>query len=125
MKKILFRSLGLFLTVFLICRCQQPRPAATASSDEGAKLFVANCSRCHQSTGGGGAAPGNSVNAPDIRQFTKSASDIDSIISYGYGQMPAFKDSLSGENISQIAAYVASQIEYHAGSSSAPAQVTK
>jgi mono/diheme cytochrome c family protein len=112
--------LGISIAVIMFTQCEQPRQTAYSSSDEGAKLFIDNCARCHLSTGAGGPAPGGGVsggfNAPDIRQFTKTAPELQEIITNGFGKMPPFKDSISDENISKIAAYVAAQIEFHSRS---------
>jgi mono/diheme cytochrome c family protein len=111
------RLLGICFAVIMFTQCEQPRQTADSSSDEGAKLFIHNCARCHLSTGAGGPAPGEGVdggiNAPDIRQFTKTAPELQDIITNGFGKMPSFKDSISDENISKIATYVAAQIEFH------------
>lgn len=87
--------------------------AATDGSTGGARLFVDNCARCHQVTGQGGPAPGG-LPAPDIRQLTKSPAELRQIITFGFGKMPSFKDSISDAQISEIADYVAAQIERHA-----------
>jgi len=111
MKKLLTNSFGILVTVMVTTQCQQPRQSADSSTDTGARLFVHYCSRCHLSNGSGGPAPGNGLNAVDIRQFSKTAPQLQAIISYGYGQMPAFKDSISDGDISAIANYVSTQIE--------------
>jgi mono/diheme cytochrome c family protein len=110
------------LCAALTTQCQQPHPRAEVSSDEGAKLFVHYCAGCHLGNGSGGqTVPGGDMEAIDIRQMTKTAPELVSIISYGFGKMPGFKDSTSTENISMIADYVATQIEAHQGTSaSAP-----
>ncbi|MBS1617543.1 MAG: cytochrome c [Bacteroidetes bacterium] len=87
-------------------------PASDGSAG-GAQLFVDNCARCHQVTGQGGPAPGG-LPAPDIRQLTKSPAELRQIIIFGFGKMPSFKDSISDAQISEIADYVAAQIERHA-----------
>ena len=116
MKNYLFLFLCFFSALLLITQCQQPRPTAESSTDPGAKLFLTYCSRCHLGNGTGGPAPGGGINAVDIRQFTKSAAELETIIGNGFGQMPAFKDSLSNNDISVIANYVATQIELHTAS---------
>ena len=117
MKKLQLSSLWLLVfALALFNQCQQPRKSAEGSLDEGAKLFLQYCSRCHSDKGMGGQAPGN-VTAPDIRRYTRSAADINWIISNGYGRMPSLKDSMTAGNITSIANYVAAQIEYHSSSS--------
>jgi mono/diheme cytochrome c family protein len=115
--KNITRLLIISFGAILLVRCQPFRQTADTSPDQGAKLFIDNCSRCHLSTGAGGPAPGSDVNgsvsAPDIRRLTKTPAELQQIITYGFGKMPSFKDSISDENISQIASYVAAQIEVH------------
>ena len=108
---------SLLITSFAVIafsQCQQAHQSAESSTDPGAKLFVDNCARCHLVNGTGGPAPGG-MNAPDIRQFTKSPAELREIISNGFGKMPSFKDSISDESISKIAVYVATQVELHGG----------
>jgi len=113
MKKLLFPSLGLLFAAFVFTQCQQPHSTAETSPDPGAKLYLQNCSRCHGDVGMGGPAPGTGINAIDIRQFTKSPAQLVEIINNGWGQMPAFKDSITPENVALIASYVATNIEKH------------
>ena len=110
MKKSLIFYFYIILCAFLFNQCRQPRVSPQGSSKKGAKLFLQFCSGCHSDKGIGGQAPGQ-LNAPDIRQFTKTPSELELIIINGFGKMPAFKDSTSADNIAQIANYVAAQIE--------------
>jgi mono/diheme cytochrome c family protein len=119
MKRNLLISSILVLVSLFVTQCQQPRPKAEASGDEGATLFLHYCAACHLDNGIGGPAPGGGLNAPDIRQFTKSASELSVIITNGFGKMPAFKDSTTTDNISKIAAYVSRDIELHSSSANA------
>ncbi|MBS1686025.1 MAG: cytochrome c [Bacteroidetes bacterium] len=82
------------------------------SASAGKQLFVDNCARCHQISGQGGPAPGG-LPAPDIRQPRKSPAELRQIITFGFGKMPSFHDSISDMQISEIADYVAVQIERH------------
>ena len=104
--------LGILLMSLGLTACEQSRLRADASPDPGAKLFVDNCARCHQVTGAGGPAPGG-LPAADIRKKTKSPAELREIITFGFGKMPSFKDSITDEQIAQIADYVATQIEYN------------
>ena len=124
---ILFQSLVMrktvlyFYTVMIMIamtRCQQ-RQNNNLASNEGGKLFDHYCARCHLGNGIGGPTPIPGLNAPDIRKSTKSAQELEAFISNGFGQMPAFADSTSKENIMLIASYVASQIELHPGKNTA------
>ena len=101
------------ITLLLFTRCQHKQYNADvpAQTDDGRRLFDQYCVRCHLGNGGGGPSTEVGVNAPDIRQFTRSKADLVEIISNGYGKMPAFGDSIPKEDIPIIASYVATQIE--------------
>jgi mono/diheme cytochrome c family protein len=113
MGKYIFGCGSIFFAIILFTACQQHGSSA-AATEGGAKLFDQYCATCHQGNGIGGPAPQVGLNAPDIRQFTKSQSELEGIITHGFGRMPAFGDSISAANISMIAAYVATQIEKQA-----------
>ena len=113
MKKIVFGSFVIGFTLLLFTKCQQR--TNNIVTDNGEKLFVNYCAGCHRSNGMGSPTTDLGVNAPDIRKFTKSKSELIGIISNGYGKMPAFGHTTSQDTISMIASYVATKIE---GSSS-------
>jgi len=60
----------------------------------------------------GGPATGG-LDARDIRQSKRSEGDLQGFIKNGWGEMPAFGDSVSADNIALIAHYVATNIEGH------------
>lgn len=109
MKKIAF-LFNLAFAFFIFTQCQQTQNKAVAN-DEGATQFSHYCARCHLGNGTGGPTPIPGVNAPDIRQFTKSQTELEEIIKNGFGKMPGFGDSTSKENIAMIASYVSTNIE--------------
>ncbi|MDB5284424.1 MAG: Cytochrome oxidase, cbb3-type, subunit [Bacteroidota bacterium] len=113
MKRAGVSFVGFFFVVILVTRCDRPRPATENSPELGARLFVQYCAPCHQGNGIGGPAPGGGLNAPDIRQFTKSPAELEVIIKNGFGKMPSFKDSTTAENIAIITNYVATNVELH------------
>jgi mono/diheme cytochrome c family protein len=114
--QLLTSTIGISFTILLVTQCQQPRQTAESSPDPGAKLFLHYCAGCHLSNGSGEQlTPGGGVHPADIRQFTKTAPELEAIINNGFGKMPAFHDSTSADNISLIANYVATQIELHEG----------
>jgi len=108
MKKTAF-FFNVVFTLLIFSQCQQTQ--RKAATDDGARLFDHYCARCHLESGTGGPTPIEGVNAPDIRQFTKSKDELEEIIKNGFGKMPGFGDSTSRENISVIATYVSTQIE--------------
>ena len=105
------RLTAILLIAIAFAGCEQPRLRADASPDPGARLFVDNCARCHLVTGAGGPAPGG-LPARDLRRLTKTPAEIRETITYGFGKMPSFKDTITDDQIALIANYVASQIEY-------------
>jgi len=67
-------------------------------------LFATNCASCHGPTGEGGAGlPG-----PNLVQLGPTLTEdvIKTTIENGRGQMPPFKDRLSGDEIDELAEYV-------------------
>jgi mono/diheme cytochrome c family protein len=76
--------------------------AATAGT------FRTKCAMCH-GPDGSGSAVGKSMNVPDLRssvvQHTTDA-ELAQIISNGKGGMPAFKGSLSDDQIHALVTYV-------------------
>jgi mono/diheme cytochrome c family protein len=122
MKKVVLFLSCIVFTVAVLNQCRQNQNNAAVANEDGARLFRTYCATCHLANGTGGPAPQAGLNAPDIREFTKSKAELIDIISNGFGKMPSFKDSTSDENISMIATYVATQIERHSTGSSASAQ---
>lgn len=76
--------------------------ADTGAAPDGAKLFVDNCQSCHGEMGAGGSV------GPDL-QTAKMSDDQKAVttqIENGGGVMPAFKDTLSQDEIDALATYV-------------------
>jgi mono/diheme cytochrome c family protein len=72
----------------------------------GEEVFAENCSTCHGATGHGGNG------GPDLRTMPKAKTEAGAIeqVTDGGGGMPAFKGSLSEEEIANVAAYVVEKI---------------
>lgn len=85
--------------------CGDPRAddvaALTGNADAGKPLFDSNCSTCHGADGTGGTFDESVVKA----QSKDDAYIADYVIN-GDGQMPAFGDSFSDQQIADIIAYV-------------------
>jgi heme/copper-type cytochrome/quinol oxidase subunit 2/mono/diheme cytochrome c family protein len=79
---------------------------ATADAAAGEEIFSENCSTCHGATGHGGNG------GPDLRTMplAKTQAGAEQQGTNGGGGMPAFKGTLSEEEISNVAAYVAEDI---------------
>ena len=97
-------SVLLLLTVSTLRASPGPDKAATAGT------FRTKCAMCH-GPDGAGSAVGKSMNVPDLRSsVVQSTADAElaQIISNGKGGMPAFKSSLSDDQIQALATYVRS-----------------
>ncbi len=79
---------------------------ATADAAAGKEVFSEECSVCHGATGHGGNG------GPDLRTMplAKTQAGAEKQVTNGGGGMPAFKGTLSEEEISNVAAYVAEDI---------------
>lgn len=87
------------------------RPGMAAAEPE-AKLFVdsssdyaAQCARCHGGDGRGQTAKGRQTHAGDLTKSRVSDAKGIRMITNGSGEMPAFKDSLSAEQIKGVMNY--------------------
>jgi mono/diheme cytochrome c family protein len=97
-------SVLLLLTVSSLRADPGPDKAATTGT------FRTKCAMCH-GPDGAGSAVGKSMNVPDLRSSVvqnKADRELAQIISNGQGGMPAFKSSLSEDQIHALLAYVRS-----------------
>jgi mono/diheme cytochrome c family protein len=77
--------------------------AAEETTAVGREVFVANCGTCHTlSDAGTSGAIG-----PSLDDAGLSAETVEAQVRSGGGGMPAFEDTLSDEEITEVAAYVA------------------
>ncbi len=70
------------------------------------RIYQQNCARCHGADGKGNNELGRSLETPDLTQSRPSVSKTASIVKYGEGQMPAFKNKLSAKQIASVSNYV-------------------
>jgi quinohemoprotein ethanol dehydrogenase len=79
---------------------------ATADAAAGKEVFSEECSVCHGATGHGGNG------GPDLRSMplAKTQAGAEKQVTNGGGGMPAFKGTLSEEEIANVAAYVSEDI---------------
>jgi mono/diheme cytochrome c family protein len=93
---------ALFLAFAAACPAQAPDTQAAAQA--GAVLFHANCARCH------GANLEGSKKVPALAEIRTKKHWTDERITHrilnGEGKMPPFRDSLSGEQIQQLIAFL-------------------
>ena len=97
-------SVVLLLTVSTLRANPGPDKAAMAGT------FRTKCAMCH-GPDGAGSSVGKSMNVPDLRSSVvqdKADSELAQIISNGKGGMPAFKSSLSDDQIHALLTYVRS-----------------
>jgi len=96
-------SVLLLLTVSTLRANPGPDKAATAGT------FRTKCAMCH-GPDGAGSAVGKSMNVPDLRSSVVQNTDAElaQIISNGKGGMPAFKSSLSDDQMHALVTYVRS-----------------
>jgi mono/diheme cytochrome c family protein len=96
---------GLILFVVSIVRAN-PGPDSAASS----ATFRTKCAICHGQDGGGSEV-GKSINVPDLRSPVVQKlpdTEVAQVISNGKGGMPAFKNSLSEDQIHGLVTYIRS-----------------
>ena len=97
-------SVLLLLTVSTLRANPGPDKAATAGT------YRTKCAMCH-GPDGAGSAVGKSMNIPDLRSSVvqnTADGELAQIISNGRGGMPAFKSSLSDDQIDALVTYVRS-----------------
>ena len=97
------------LTLLLVMMVPQASSFAE-QSDKGASAFKGNCASCHGEDGAG-TSLGKAMQAPDLRseQVQKlSDAELNTTISEGKNNMPAFKATLSADQIQALVKHVRS-----------------
>jgi mono/diheme cytochrome c family protein len=100
--------LALAVTISSVCLCRSLWAADKDDSDKTKAVYSTNCKSCH-GVDGGGTPIGKSINAPDLRsEAVQQHSDAQwtEQISGGKGNMPAFKNSLTPDQIQSLVRYV-------------------
>jgi len=69
----------------------------------GREIFVANCGTCHTLSDAGTTG----AIGPSLDEIAVTADQVEQQVRVGGGGMPAFEDTLSDEEIQEVAAYVA------------------
>ena len=80
-------------------------PAATRG-DDGKQMYGKKCLACHALDGSGDKPLGKKVGTPDLRVSTLPQAAIERVIADGRGKMMPYKDRLTPDQISALAAYV-------------------
>ena len=73
--------------------------ALEGDATAGEAVYTGNCAGCHKADGSGGAGP-------RLTGRHNSTSQVVSIVYHGEDSMPAYKDTLEGQEIADVAAYV-------------------
>ena len=105
-KKMSQRVIGVVMSLAMMC----PMVAAEAApeADGTGELFKANCALCHGDDGAGSAL-GARFKVLDLRSKEvqdKPAKEMTETIRAGKGNMPAFGNRLSGDQIDKLVEYV-------------------
>ena len=81
-----------------------------AQLERGRKVYADRCARCHGSDGQGHTPMGQTVEPPDLSDPAwkrgRTDAQMRASVANGRGQMPAFKNKLSRQDIAASIAYV-------------------
>lgn len=102
--------LPVVVSIVLLLAASALRAAPGPDKSATAGTFRTKCVMCH-GPDGAGSAVGKSMNVPDLRSsVVQNATDADlaQIISNGKGGMPAFKSSISDDQVHALVTYVRS-----------------
>jgi cytochrome c6 len=83
--------------------------SVAARGQDGAATYKTRCSPCHGVDGSGNTPAGRAVKAQDLRVpaiQSKTDADLATLITTGKGKMPAFKSSLSEDQIKSVVAQI-------------------
>jgi mono/diheme cytochrome c family protein len=79
---------------------------AAARPDDGRQMYGKKCLACHSLDGSGAKPLGQATGAPDLRASRLTQAEIERVIAAGRGRMPGYRDRLTAEQVSALAAYV-------------------
>jgi mono/diheme cytochrome c family protein len=96
----------MLLAIALLAGCAEDRNATvaglTGDSANGATVYADNCASCHAADGTGGGA------YPNLVEEAPSQDEVIDYVINGEGEMPAFGDSLSDQDVADVTTYVLS-----------------
>ncbi len=98
-----------FLLALVLSLLAASSPASSQDAAAGAGVYKAKCATCHGADGSGNTPVGKSLQVADLRSpdvQKKSDAELTQSINEGKGNMPAFKDALSADEIKSVLAYV-------------------
>src|SRR4051794_25867711 len=104
--KLRLLSVGVMLVFALAASaCGSSKKGAASSSSPGAKVFAkAGCAGCHTLK----AANAEGQIGPNLDELKPDEDTVKRQVQNGGNGMPSFKDRLSGNQIAQVASFVAS-----------------
>lgn len=113
--KIACRISAILLCIYAVeCACAEQK---------GASVYKANCTPCHGSVGDANTPAGKKYSVPPFHgsdAFKKSDAEMVEFIKTGKGDMPAWSDILSDDEVKSVIAYIrALEKSDSAGSSTA------
>jgi cytochrome c6 len=111
MQKQFSKIIKLILLTCLILTSMITQPARAADIASGAKIFDIHCAGCHEN-GGNIVRRGKTLKKKALQKYgMDSLEAISAIVTNGKGNMSAYKDRLTTEQIQDVAAYVLEQAQ--------------
>ena len=96
MRKVVF-AIAVILILIASCSKKSAPIIDAARVIDATAVFSKNCARCH------GAQGVNDNRTPNLKTIALDKPSLIKSIAYGKGQMPAFEDNLSMQEISAVA----------------------
>jgi mono/diheme cytochrome c family protein len=100
---------GLLVTGVIFATAAAGLAQDSGKTSPGQQVFQSRCVTCHGADGSGNTMMGKQLQAKDLRspEVQKlSPREMKQVVSSGQGNMPAFGDRLSDDEIAQVVAYV-------------------
>lgn len=109
MKMLLKQILSLVLVILIAVAIASSVPALAAETLDGTKIFETQCAGCHIN-GGNIVRRGKNLKQKALKKYgMDSIEAIANIVTNGQGNMSAYKDRLTAEEIQAVSAYVLNQ----------------
>ncbi len=102
---------GIFIAAMTLGMAAAGMAQSGGKASPGQQVFQNRCVTCHGTDGSGNTMMGKQLNAknlasPEVQKL--SAAEMTNVVSAGQGNMPAFGDRLSEQEIAQVVGYVRS-----------------
>ena len=104
----IFIILTAVLSILAFTTANSKNNLAIVKASDGASTYASSCARCHGADGRGQTAKGRQTGAKDFKSPKWQPNEARAIraITNGKGKMPAFKNTLSAEEIRSVWYYV-------------------